>query len=372
MNKLKPSEQELIKLLVRSKEAKEFQKFVAKRVLEGDSGESSGKKVDQLLLKSLDEDIRKRASEFLQELTEFGLLGSDNGVREEIMQKVCKRLYRRRRRILQDLEGFLPLREDLARRLIGLLYRKISNSKVVRAPLMVGPPGTGKSFAVEALVKTLNKNGIRTELIRRTLVSGEEAVKELGMYLLGTEVYYSNAFPGTLARMVARKDVDLVVVFLDELEKGLPHVYPLLLNLLDPAQPLEDRFLQGVFAGYGHDLRFKTFFVAAANDHKPIFEIPEIKDRFESPLMFKPYSAEEKIELVLKLFPREFGQTFRRRPKEEVRKIAQEVVRYSQLSLRDILSLVEDRLLEQKLSGYQAALPSAKMSKGRSLGFQVG
>ena len=350
---------------LREKEAKWFER-------KGELAAQRSKREEllEMISPDMDSDIVQRARHFLRTLSEPALFGSQEE-REKVMLEVSQRFYKCRRRIRKDFVRLLPNREELCIRILGILYRKLSGSKVVRAPLLVGPPGAGKSFAVEALVKALNQNGIRTKLIRRTLIYNENAIKEIEMHLLGTEVYYSNAFPGVLAREVARKDVDLVVVFLDEVEKGMPHVYPLLLNLLDPAQPLEDCFLKGAFVRSPHDLRFKTFFVAAANQPEILLSIPEVRDRFEMPLYFQPYTPEEKVDLVLQLSSREFAQSFRKANKNELRKIAREMIKIPNLTFRDLLSLVEDFLLAKKLSYYQAPRPTIKMAERRPIGFRV-
>ncbi len=347
------------------KEAKEFE-----RKGEPVSQRSKQEELLEMINLDMDAEIVQRVKHFILELSEPTLFSSQEE-REKVMLEVSRRFYKRRRRIRKDFMRLLPNREELCMRILGILYRKLSGSKVVRAPLLVGPPGTGKSFAVEALVKALNQNGIRAKLIRRNLVCDKNTVKELEMYLLGTEAHYSNAFPGVLSQEVARKDVDLVVVFLDEVEKGMPYVYPLLLNLLDPAQPLEDYFLKGALVRAPHDLRFKTFFVAAANQPEIFLSIPEVRDRFEIPLYFRSYTSEEKVNLVLELFSREFAHSFRKVKKDEVRKIVSEIVEISDLTFRDLLSLVEDFLLSKKLSYYQAPRLTVKKAEKRPIGFRV-
>ncbi|MBX6422940.1 AAA family ATPase [Thermosulfurimonas sp. F29] len=143
--------------------------------------------------------------------------------------------------------------------LVQFLLKFLVGSRCARAPFLVGPPGTGKSQAVEALRYVLDKIGVSANVIRVVCTSGNLAKEQMEMKLFGTEAHYSNAQPSEIFKLASRKNPKVVIVFLDEVDKAGLEALPLLVKLLDPAQPLEDIFVSGMFPGHRHDMRGTRF-----------------------------------------------------------------------------------------------------------------
>ena len=135
-----------------------------------------------------------------------------------------------------------------------------TGSRVRKTPLLVGPPGTGKSYFASALTEALGELGIKAVIHRICCSNSRLATEQFEMQVFGTSAHYSNGSPSTLTTQAIKKDCQVIIVLVDEVEKGVQENLSSLLSLLDPQQPLQDTFLKEVFPGFEHDLRFKTMF----------------------------------------------------------------------------------------------------------------
>ena len=316
---------------------------------------------------ALDNEVAGQASHILETFTEPAVFGTEKD-RFRVLRDIFKRFHKNQRKIFKALKTLMPFREELCSLLLMSIFRKLSGSKIVRTPILVGPPGTGKSYAVEALVNALNTHGIITRLHLCKMSSYMDQSKDLTLRLLGSESHYTRSHPGVIFKDVSNKNVDLVVVFIDEVEKGMPVIYPTLVNLLDPNQPLQDMFINSIIT-HPHDMRFKTVFVLAGNNIEPLLEIPELRDRLESPIEFKPYSPKEKVELVVRLSRIHFSSITCNIDNSKKRKIAWKIMQQNpDISLRELLDQVEKELLSQLYPWYRTTSPVKPASK-RRIGF---
>jgi len=201
----------------------------------------------------------------------------------------------------RDLIGILGNkvrhRNDLVKRLALFTARRLSGDLSARAPLLVGPPGTGKSYIISMLAEAVSQAGVRTEPVMQQMTQSgrRDQNEEVPMRLLGTSKKYSNSEPGTIFSALTSRGTEATVVFLDEAEKG--GMRDFMVSLLDPKMPLEDSFVKEVVGKM--DMRRHTLFVLAANDGERFSSCDEdpLGTRVER-IFVPPYDADQ-LRLVL-------------------------------------------------------------------------
>ncbi len=293
-----------------------------------------------------DDEVVERAKSLVAGLDEFRLFYPQlqRPILENLSDEKVLELF-------EHMKRELPLREEVVKRiLVQFLLKFLMGSRCARAPFLVGPPGTGKSQAVEALRYALERIGVSASVIRVVCTSGKLPEEQMDMKLFGTEVHYSNAHPSEILKLVAQKKHRVVIVFLDEVDKAGVEIVPILVKLLDPAQPLEDNFVSGMFPGRRHDMRYKVFVMLAGNRTEEFEGLPELCDRVEF-IEFPPYSAEEKVKVLLNLSYRHLSKALKRYSAETVRKVARKVLaahKSLEVTFRYLVNRVEEELLEER------------------------
>ncbi|WP_161939443.1 AAA family ATPase [Thermosulfurimonas dismutans] len=293
-----------------------------------------------------DDEVVERAKSLVASLDEFRLFYPQlqHPILENLSDKKVFELF-------EHMKRELPLREEVVKRiLVQFLLKFLMGSRCARAPFLVGPPGTGKSQAVEALRYALDRIGVSASVIRVVCTSGKLPEEQMDMKLFGTEVHYSNAHPSEILKLVAQKKHRVVIVFLDEVDKAGVEIVPILVKLLDPAQPLEDNFVSGMFPGRRHDMRYKVFVMLAGNRTGEFEGLPELCDRVEF-IEFPPYSSEEKVKVLLNLSYRHLSNVLKRYSAETVRKVARKVLaahKSLEVTFRYLVNRVEVELLERR------------------------
>lgn len=175
----------------------------------------------------------------------------------------CANVKKLRQDCLKQLEAVIPARKDQALYIADLVFRRMISDHSGLSPVLVGPPGAGKSFLVQTVSEVLNKVGIKTGFVRQVMTQTQAGKNndELSGRLLGSSCKWSNGDLGLIYQKAAEHDV--VLVFLDEAEKH-DGLRDFMIGLLDPEQPLEDHFLKD--SNLQVNMRHKVIFVLAAND----------------------------------------------------------------------------------------------------------
>lgn len=293
-----------------------------------------------------DDDVVERAKSLVAGLDEFRLFYPQlqHPILENLSDEKVLKLF-------EHMKRELPLREEVVKRiLVQFLLKFLVGSRCARAPFLVGPPGTGKSQAVAALRYALERIGVSASVIRVICTSGNLPKEQMEMKLFGTEVHYTNAQPSEIFKLASRKNPKVVIVFLDEVDKAGFEVVPLLVKLLDPAQPLEDNFVSGMFPRHRHDMRYKVFVMLAGNRTGEFEGVPELCDRVEF-IEFPPYSPEEKVKVLLSLPYEHRSEILKTYSATTVRKVAQEVLAAHngvKVTFRYLVNQVESRLLMRR------------------------
>ncbi len=300
--------------------------------------------------KIADPDVAKRIEGIVEELDEPGIFlekyreGISKCLDSDFMEKLFNLIQER-----------FPGRENESKMLLMNFLQTFTGSRVRKSPLLVGPPGTGKSYFADVLTEALRELGIKAVIHRFCCSDSRIGAEQFDMQVFGTSAHYSNGSPSTLTTQAIKKDTQVIVVLVDEVEKGLPENLSSLLSLLDPQQPLQDTFLKEVFPHLEHDLRFKTIFILTANNQGPIEEIPELKDRLIF-LPFREYHPNELVDIGVKISKKFFSDRLtcldNGVKEQELRQVACEIVKNArsaneQLTLRTLLHLMEIKFLEK-------------------------
>ena len=264
--------------------------------------------------------------------------------------------------------------QEVLANIVMCLFQRLNGSQIAKSPLLMGPPGTGKSYFPSILCEALNSVGIATILLKVTCRWGDSGRDSLEMMLFGSDAYYSNGMPSTLFKEASFKKNRLILVFIDEIEKGLPDCLPSLLKLLDPQEPLEDTFIKGIWPGYSHDTRFKVFVILAGNNSEIISSIPELKDRVAL-IQLQSYSREQLVEIAVQMAERTFGYDFRNVYGESLRRKAYKIIdkhleMTGQLpSYRELSCALEMSLIQEYFSFLKTEKLFHNVPKKRKIGF---
>ncbi len=250
---------------------------------------------------------------------------------------------------LTELNRRCPLRDQENHALLTSIYRRLLGDQNATYPLLVGAPGTGKSEIARQAGKALTAAGIPTTVVFQsmTVKNGSDG-NQVEMNLLGTDSHYANAEMGKIYKECSRKDVALCLVVLDEADKH-SNCYELLISLLDPKQPLQDHFIQSVCESM--NMRCKTIFILSANDQQPLNNGPSdpLWSRLR-PIFFKPYTAEQIVQLLSILAMREYHSVYPLTEKN-YRQIAEQLVTKHGTScpFRSYFNLIGEYAINQQL-----------------------
>ena len=303
---------------------------------------------DSLNNQGLDSDVESRARGFIQDARNLAVFQKQGPTFFKSEQDGLRFL----KRLMKAISRKVPCRQQEIMDLVFYIYAKLTGSDVVKAPFLVGPPGTGKTYLVESLVEAMNICGISTGFYRAVCRHDVTGLHVTGLEgdLIGTECIYSNAQPGMIAKLLVSDGNDLAFIFIDELEKGIGTNIGLMLNLFDPSAPLKDHFLNGVFRTVPHDLRKRLLVVAGGNNHLMIEKISELRDRLDL-IPFTPYSVQEKIAVVTRIYKEKMSSVATNKIGEQrIKKRAERILKTNEdMSIRHLLASIEKELLLGKL-----------------------
>jgi len=241
----------------------------------------------------MDRDAFSRGEALISEIDDLGIFDERErkGIWNANWENQVKILF-------EGLNRHLINREPQIKAVLISLIQRIAGSRMARTPLLIGPPGTGKSYLPEALKDVLTRDlNIKTVISRLWSSSDYLGLEELNMEIFGSSIHYANGMPSPITMEAVKKENRLIIVVFDEVEKSLPSSRALLLKLLDPDQPLEDIFLKGILSSYEHDRRFKIFTILTANSIENLQVIPELWDRIV-PVYFEPYNKDQLTEIA--------------------------------------------------------------------------
>jgi len=170
----------------------------------------------------------------------------------------------------ENLDRRVGNRAQLTQELALFAGRRLSGDRSAVTPLLVGPPGTGKSYIISQLAEAMTEVGIKTgTVIQQMTQSGRgDQSEEVPMRLLGTSKKWSNGDCGAIFSSLSKEMNQATVVFLDEAEKG--GLRNFMVSLLDPKMPLQDSYIKELSASM--DMSFRSLFILAANDDRFFFQ----------------------------------------------------------------------------------------------------
>lgn len=208
---------------------------------------------------------------------------------------------------LTELNRLCPLRGNESQVLLKYIFRKLVGDKNCVTPLLLGGPGTGKSEIARQAGAALSSAGVPRSVLFQSMTSsnGRNSLNQTEMNLLGSDAHFSNADSGSIYKESMNPNSSLCLVVLDEADKH-DNCYDLIINLLDPKQPLQDICQSSVCNMM--DMRSKVFFILTANDDRPLKSGPSdpLWSRLAS-IYFRPYTEVELIELLTLLAERDYN-----------------------------------------------------------------
>jgi hypothetical protein len=170
----------------------------------------------------------------------------------------------------EELDRRVGHRAQLTQELALFAGRRLSGDRSAVTPLLVGPPGTGKSYIISQLAEAMTGAGVKTgTVIQQMTQSGRgDQSEEVPMRLLGTSKKWSNGDCGAIFSSLSKELNQATVVFLDEAEKG--GLRNFMVSLLDPKMPLQDSYIKELSGSM--DMSFRSLFILAANDDRFFFQ----------------------------------------------------------------------------------------------------
>jgi len=246
--------------------------------------------------------------------------------------------------IEREMNRRVPNRKVAVHLVCTYAIRRLLGDKTARSPLLVGPPGGGKSELVNQFTNALTDAGVVAKAIFQSMTqeSSPHSLNEGAMRLLGTSKHFANGTPGNIYTNVSKPDVDMGIVLLDEADKTEQRDY--LVGLLDPKTPLQDNFIREVVGDI--DLRSKTLLLLTANDPAQLKRGPEdpLWSRME-PTFLQAYTREEMIGLAVEIISSDNDNPFQP-TRKMVRKLAKETVAELgiEVSFRAILDQVNNKI----------------------------
>jgi hypothetical protein len=251
-------------------------------------------------------------------------------------------------KLRQNLRRRVPNREHAVELICNYAIRRLIGDKTARSPLLIGPPGGGKSELVCQFAKAMTVVGIGSEAIFQPMTqdSNHMMANEGAMRLHGSSLHYSNGAPGCLYETVSKPEIRLGILLLDEADKT--HQKDYLVGLLDPKTPLEDNFIREIVKGV--DLRSKILMLLTANDASCLNRGPDdpLWSRLE-PTLLQAYSGQEMIELAIQIVTNDPENPYRP-TRTKARKLAKEAVADlgEKASFRAVLDRVNHKLFIQE------------------------
>ena len=311
-------------------------------------------KIQQKLLEALSKkedclhpDIHSRTKGLIEIMDEPGIFSEEE--REPIWPEMPNSSIIEK--LLRVFNERLPNRENQIKILFSQFFNFSMGSKVSRTPLLIGPPGTGKTYVAEVLKDTLKEAKITSTVYKVCGSQARSSSDEFDMKIFGSSIHWANGMPSPITYQVIKKENRLVILLIDEVEKSLANNLASLLIVLDPHQSFEDKFLQEVFPEFPHDRRFKIFTILTCNNEEAIRQIPELWDRL-IPIYFPAYSKEEMLEIAISQIPL-FSKVIKKEisdGKLDIKKIGMETLkdldkRGIPLTLRYLMDTLERNLL---------------------------
>jgi len=310
------------------------------------------------LLRSTDDDKKKYNALFCQTDINvlFPFIGTTSII-EKIGITTQEELQQRYQDCIRHLNKLCPHRQAVIQELVTSVFLRLLGISDVTFPLLIGGPGTGKTVIARKLQAALNAVGIRTEFVFQSMTesNSKENGNQSEMKLLGTDEHWGNAKPGKIFYACENREVDLCLVLLDEAEKH-DKCEELMINLLDPVQPLQDTFISGTWDKM--DMRHKVIFLLSANDDTTLNKGSDdpLWSRL-TPIYFQPYTENELVDLLTTLAERAYtGISLYSLDKKECRAIAGRLVKHhgTGLSFRVYLNQI-NRTLAENILGLPAA-----------------
>ena len=205
------------------------------------------------------------------------------------------------KKLCKELKKRVPNREKVVDLISMYVLRRMLGDQSARTPLLFGPPGGGKTFAVSQLAKSMTAAGVCAEPIFQPMTQDNMLRNDntAALRLLGSDLRYSNGTHGNLYEVIRDPEVSLGITLIDEADKS-PSLNEFLVGLLDPKAPLEDNFVRSV--SNTMDMRCKTLFLLTANDPSQLNSGPEdpLWSRLE-PAHLPAYTEAEIVELAVNL-----------------------------------------------------------------------
>ena len=252
-----------------------------------------------------------------------------------------------------------PKRSSEIQRLLSAVLRRLAGDPNATFPILHGPPGTGKSHIAGMVAEALTKAGIQTGKVdcRLSNHDGDSTGNDgFRFVIFGSDAHYNNGNCGQLYNTLSGAGMNnLVLCLIDEAEKA-PQSSNMLINILDPTQPLQDTFLAHFFPE--HNLRDRSVFVLSANNLELLGDQDSpLRSRLQ-PIYYREYDEQEVIELAARLSRRTLAPIYDL-PEERFLALAQLAVLKlgKRASFRAVLNMVgEMTFLEGALSQKAEAL----------------